>query len=49
MLLALIGLLLGLPAGIVIDRISERLAMEWYEEPEDADDEPGGGPENMPI
>lgn len=39
MLLTLIGLLLGLPAGATIDAISTRLSLEWFEHPDD-DDEP---------
>ncbi len=39
MLLTLIGLVLGLPAGTGIDVLSARLAREWFEAPEDDEDE----------
>jgi leader peptidase (prepilin peptidase)/N-methyltransferase len=43
MLLTLIGALLGLPAGLAIDALSARLALEWYASPDDGlADERGG-------
>jgi prepilin signal peptidase PulO-like enzyme (type II secretory pathway) len=43
MLLTLIGALLGLPGGFAIDTLSARLALEWYDSPDDGHGDERGG------
>jgi prepilin signal peptidase PulO-like enzyme (type II secretory pathway) len=51
MLLTLIGVLLAVPAGFAVDALGARLALEWYESPdeEDGDEIGGGDPESVIV